>query len=250
MRYPLILLLFSCISISSIAQKAESIRSSRPGQAIEAFTVGKRVGQVQAGFAYTWWDVGAFSYGENGYETVLRYGILEKLELNALLNVTTLGVGDRLSATGLSSFHVGAKYNVYEGEGLIPSVGAQFRLKLPAVSELFRPDNVATQFTISAQNLLTDKLGLTFNTGLDWSGFDSGASWFYVVNLSHPIADRWGVFIENYGNRRRGLTRPYFDGGCSFLINTNLQLDFSAGANFQDLFNEYFISPGLSWRFL
>lgn len=242
-----LLIFFLALGFSAQAQYAETIRSGRPGQSIDPYAVGAGGIQIQTGNSYT--NLSNFFPGPHGrhdWETVLRAGIFNRFELNALLNYNRLLLpGGPSYLNGLNAFHLGLRYHLYTGKGLVPSLGFQYRVKLRAVSRDFRPPGTGSQFTLVSQQYFGEAWAFTVNTGLDWDGIQVQPAWFYVLNLSRSIGKRWGVFIENYGGRSYGEFQSNFDGGLSFLVTPDFQLDLLAGGNRES----YFISTGLSWRF-
>lgn len=249
MRNWLCLLLLIMAASTLHAQYAPSIASGRPGQSIAPFTVGARVAQVQTGFNFGGAQTEPFASQYIGNETVLRYGLTKRFELSALLNYASQRIGGLPTRfNGLAAFHFGGRFHIFTGKGLLPSVAFQYRLKLRAVSEAYRTDATASNVLLVTQQSLTDKISLVTNNGLDWNGFGPKPSYFYTLNLSRSLGDRWAVFIENYGNVSGGDLDAYFDVGLAFLATDNLQIDGYGGSGMNEGLGEYFMSLGLSWR--
>ena len=75
----------------------------------------------------------------------------------------------------------------------------------------------------------------------------------YVVNLSFPITEKLGGFVETYGNYNPNQYGEddfsiLFDGGLAYLLNPDLQFDVSTGVGDNDGVNSWFVDLGVSWR--
>lgn len=236
----------------SYGQYNETIRSDRPGQANSPFTVGSKIFQMQNGFDYNNASKENYTNQLNDVNSVLRYGFTERFEVGLGLNYYNgrIDYGKfQESINGLSSFSVSIRSNVFVGEGLKPSIGYQFNLGLPLVSEEFKSEDLAPKITIVTGQSLTSKLGLTTNFGLAWDGNSSASNFFYIVNLGYSLNDKWSLFIENYGNEANNKINTKFDGGFAYLANNDLQLDLYGGYDQSEGgYQDWFVNAGFSWR--
>lgn len=124
--------------ISQIAFKQfnETIRTGRPGQATGAFTVGKNILQFQQGLDY--YSFADTKFPPRGFvsNNVVRFGILETVELSALIDYqyeNTKFDTNSVSLSGLSNLHFGFRLHINDKKELIPTTGFQMRLKIPKV---------------------------------------------------------------------------------------------------------------------
>jgi hypothetical protein len=174
---------------------------------------------------------------------------LEKIEVSGVINLQT---DQTVSATGddtqfgVSNTQIGLRYNILQRKGAIPAIGLQGRLLLKAQSEDFRRENLGSSFILATGNKITDWLSVTTNWGLVWNGNGSEPTSLYVLNTSFSLTDRWGVFVEVFGSFNSFDAN--YDAGFSFLINNDLQLDFSGGWQGQNEFIDFFVDFGLSYR--
>ena len=193
-----------------------------------------------------------YNYNLTDFNGVFRFGITEPFEVGLGLNYISekkeLNNLPSSSMSGLSSFSLRIRSNVYQGKGLIPSVGYQFNLALPYVSEIYQPDHVAPKITIITSQSITQKLGLATNFGFAWNGVSSNPKGFYIVNLGYSINNKWSVFVENYGTEENNQLNSKFDGGVAYLMNNDLQLDVFGGYDQSNNVKEWFVSVGFSWR--
>lgn len=235
------------------AQYGESIRSGRPGQAIGPFTVGKGIFQQQSGVDWNSYTGDGVDYQFTSYvlNNVFRYGIGERTELGMGVDFQSASeelIGTEFTSSGISAFSIRARRNLLVGEGFKPSIGLQANLGLPYLSDDFKRDYIAPKLILVTGQNITDKLGLTTNSGVAWNGFNDTRTYFYVLNLSYSITSKFGVFAENYGTIVSGNFDTKFDGGFDYFINNDLKLDLTAGYDKNEFVNEFFVSLGVSWR--
>jgi len=252
-KFYLVFLPILLLSQIGIAQYNETIRSGRPGQSIGPFTVGKNILQVQSGMDFFGYKNKSAGFEGNGYlnNTVIRFGVAERLEISALLDYkfeTIKSNGTETDLSGLDAFDIGGRYQVFAGKGAIPNIGFQFRVRLPVLSKDYEIDHIAPRFIIVTGQKLSDIFTLTTNWGGSWNGVNSIGTAFYIVNLSFPIAGKLGGFVENYGDLTDGDFDTRFDAGLAYLCNNDLQLDLLGGLGKNDGVSDYFVSVGFSWR--
>lgn len=251
MKKLLFLLLFQIVTLNIFAQYNESIRTGRPGQAIGAFTVGKSVLQFQQGVDY--YSFVAVKHKPTGLlsNNVVRYGILENVELSILVdyqNEQTQSDTTAVTLNGISNFHCGFRVHLNDQKGWIPTTGFQMRIKYPSVAKDFAANNLATVMVFVANWSLAKNLSFASNWILSFSGNDAVPTGKYVLNFAFPIYKKWSGFIENYGQIRQAVYQSRFDGGFAYLLNNNVQLDISAGYGDNQGIKDYFVSGGISWR--
>lgn len=235
------------------AQFYETINSSRPGQSIGAYTVGKGTFQIQSGidhFGYTNEKIGT---KDKGYlmNTGVRFGLTETFEVGAFFEYRNeLVTSNNLSSErgGLSNFLIGLRHQISVGKGLVPSIGFQFRLRLPVLSEYYKIDNVAPSFVFVTSQKLSKSFTLITNLGGSWNGTDATPIGTYTINLSCAFTDRFGAMVESYGSFSHGVFETRMDTGVAWLVTNNLQLDLLGGFGRNGGLNDYFLSTGFSWR--
>jgi hypothetical protein len=245
-----IVLLFLLTASVSSAQYSETIATGRPGQAIGPRTLGASVFQFQSGFTYTIVDFEDTQFTTLAQSNVFRVGIWERLDINGVLVWQTdefSGTMENTSMSGISNSQLGLRYSVMTNKGWRPSVGIQGRVLLKLQDKAYRRESLGTNFVLATGNRLTKSLSLTTNWGLAHSGNNGRPAYSYAINLSAGVTEKIGVFIELYG----GLNdlQTFSDTGISYLVNDNLQLDFSLGWQGENDVSNWFVDAGVSWRF-
>ena len=216
--------------------------------------------QFQAGFDYGQsMTEGVFGTSVAGRilsgDLVIRYGITERFEMSMGIvgkeDRTTIRslFGETVSANqGVSAFSIRARSNIYEGSGIVPTVGFQFNMALPAVSKDFRSMQVAPKITAMTGQRFGNRVGFTTNWGAVWDGRSEVPRAFYVLNLGVDIADFMSVFVEHYADMGKDSWNGSVDGGFAFVVTPDLQLDVLGGYGPFNVQDDWFVSTGISYR--
>lgn len=238
---------FFLIAYQAQAQFNETIRTGRPGQSIGAFTVGHGIFQVQSGIDYFSSSGGTSS--ANGYlsNTVMRFGLTEPFEISALIEYK-IEETNAENLSGLSALDLGMRYHIYTGIGLVPNVGFQVRWRLPKLGGDYEIRNIAPRFILVTSQKLSDKILFITNWGAAWNGENASPNGTYTLNLSYAFTNKFGAFIESYGNIYQSDWDTFLDGGFAYLVNEDLQLDISSGIGKNEGIQDFVVSAGVSWR--
>lgn len=245
------LIIILCMSSLVSGQFSETISSGRPGQAISGNTVGKSVAQIQTGLQYSSYNSNFFSSSYKTSSTVLRIGILEKVEINGVFNFANISTATATrSINGVSNTEIGARINLIENMGWISSLGLQGRILLKAQSTDFQRQNIGTTFTLATGHQISDRFAISTNWGVYNSGYalaeGDETRFHYILNAAYSINNKLGCFAEVYGDLKDGSS--FFDGGISYLVSDDLQLDASTGWLGQEDIDSWFVDFGVSWR--
>lgn len=235
------------------AQMNETIRADRPGQGVCAYAVGKYVLQTQTGI-----DAGGF-YEEDARfsginimpNTVLRFGISDKIEINTAYEYRVDKYEDRevhYTTSGLSLGAIGSRINIYDGGKRGPGIGLQVTVKMPIQSADYRPEFLVPKVLLIANQQLSKRFSFLVNCGIDYNGDDAQVKGVYVANLGFAISQHWSTYVENYGDFNSMKLVSRWDGGFAYLPGNNLQFDLYGGAGYNNGVFDYFGSMGVSWR--
>jgi hypothetical protein len=174
------------------------------------------------------------------------------------------------SGFGLSKFTLGVKYMVYEPEytdkskeihswkarnsfdkrRLIPAVGVYAGLNTNLLHEMHKnPEGLSPRFAVFTQNDLSDRFIVLFNLIAD-KLFTDQAENSYIITATYALNEKWSVFGENQGFFRKNVPNDFqFGAGGAYLINPNIQADFSARMIYDERNDSsYFLGGGISWR--
>jgi len=239
------------------AQYSETIRTNRPGQAFDPYSVGSRVVQFQPAMDLFFIESSKSKESIISSNNEIRYGVNEKLEINSVINIQSNNISTnntKQSFGGIENFQLGMKYNLLNsGKGIFSGVGLLTRFRLPISSEVYSSNELAPTFSLITSGSLIDKLSMSTVWGVAFN-LNDNISYNYVLNTSYSLTDHLSSFIENYGTIQKNVImsnknfNTYFDAGFSYLVNRNLQLDILGGAASNFGIKQYFVSIGLAWR--
>lgn len=239
------------------AQETEtnySIITDRPDQTESPFLVPKNFFQIETGFSYSESNEHDFTEKEIVYNsTLLRYGLLDNLELRLGLGFSELeslsGSGIETKISGTSPLYTGFKIGVVEEKGLLPQIGFLGGLSLPfAASEEFKPEGTGGDFRFAFSHTLSEKFGFSYNLGVSWNGENPFVNYIYSAALGYAFTEKLSGFVELYGDFPEEETGNILaDAGFTYLISNQLQIDLSGG-NGLNTNQDFFVGAGLSLR--
>ncbi len=206
------------------------------------------------------------------YERETDYGDVDTISIPQLLARIGLSprVEFRLGGDGLvyinpenskevtegSDLSVGGKIYFFPQYSLLPETAAIFEVSLPTGGSTVTSGGYDPASVLIFSWDLPEDFGLGVNVGFasPTQGEDSDDRIFetkITAALGIPLTERLGAFIEYFGTLvAEGQEDPHsIDGGFTYLINENLQLDMSGGVGLTDAAPDYFIGIGASWRF-
>lgn len=228
------------------------IQCDRPGQCLNAKTAGALTAQVQTGFNFSKYryNIGSSfeSHINNNVVPVdIRFGILPKLEINTSFSYVNSKYEDEFFSTSSSGFpspNLGLRYEVVQGSSWKPHMALQANLSFLSHNGTFQQNNFGSSFYVITSNRF-EKFSLNSTLGMVFRG-DGGNSpiYTYVLNAGYSINDKFGVFVEGFGQFNNFSYS--IDGGVSYLATPNLQLDVFGGWLGE---RNWFAEIGVSWRY-
>jgi hypothetical protein len=239
---------------------ADPISTDRPGQSSFPDVVEPGTVQLEGGFSFER-ETDGEDPNTNTISVpggLLRVGALSFLEVrvsaDGFVFEERAGDNDRSSGSDLT---IGSRALLFDQKGVRPATALDFDLSLPTGSDAVTSDGVDPGGALLLGWDLNERLVLYANIGLASTslGKDDSRRAFQAepsVSLSASISERASVFIEYYAAFiDRGVDDEHsIDGGFSWLIGDDLQLDLFAGAGLNDAAPDFFISAGAAWRFV
>lgn len=232
------------------AQRAEHIRTGRPGHAFGAFTVGKNYIQFQQGIGIEAQEIGhILMRNEFSSNNVIRYGISENFELSGLASLGQ--VQDRLAQSGefkLLALQLGFRLHLCDQKGFIPAISYQNRFILPKNGVEMQIPAIGNSSQFSTHHAIGKHFAFNTNLGLVWNGISAQAIGKYVANVNWTPLPKTRVIAECYGNILSSNSTSNIGLGFAYRLNSNVQLDLSGnyGGNFIQKIKA--INGGISWR--
>ena len=250
-------------SIPAIAEDAPELVTDRPDQTESSVVVPRGFYQLELGWTFTRDDDGGVRVEAHEVPgTLLRVGLFEKVELRlgwaGFIGAEARFRGFEASEDGIGDAEVGAKIYLAEERGGRPEMALLASTSVPSGDDAFTSDRFDPALRLALAHTLSERVSLGYNLGLAFASEvgedgerDTVSSAFYTVALGFSLSERWGAFVELYGDipaSAGGGPANAFDGGITYLVRENLQLDLAVGAGLSDAADDFFIGLGLSVR--
>jgi hypothetical protein len=253
----IVLILGACF-LAAIAN-ADSISTDRPGESNSPSVVAPGTVQFEGGLTFSRETDG----GDPNTNTVsvpqglLRIGVLSYLEFRMIADGYVFedrkGDNDRSSGSDLT---LAARGYLFDQKRFLPTTALDFNLSLPTGSDAVTSDGVDPSGTIIFEWVLNERFALYHNLVLASTSLGKGTSGraFRVTptaSLTAALNERAGAFIEYFATfSDSGLKDEHnVDGGFTWRIGDDLQLDVSAGAGLNAAAPDFYVSVGAAWRF-
>ena len=267
-------------AITTQAQYTDIINSNKPGRSMGAYSVGRKVAQVESDIYYETnkHDRLGLSQENVGLNYMVRYGVWrDQFEIvgdGTLLysNRSTDGVSS--GKLGFQRTTLGVKYLFYDPVFLSDinvyswKANAEFKWRklIPAISlyagvNLLEKNRYLYEVMNESYPIATPKamiilqshplkeVALVLNI-IGTNIASQHAQYSYVFTLTHNLYDdRWSIYLEN-----EGITSDYYKdsllrGGVSYLIDENFQINATIGASWKTTPTRYMGGIGFSYRF-
>lgn len=223
-------------------KEAEDVISSdRPGF-VESSTVMKKGRfQLESGLGY------AKSRQDNARERtttspfLIRYGSADTWELRLESDGWTRQANsqDQQPTTiqkGYADLAIGIKWHMQDADenSAKPAIAWLAHLDLTTGSRAFRAQALSPSLRMVAEWELADDLGFAMMPGWAWDKDDAGKRYSRGIlgfTLSHAINRQWNTYVELSGEqlaaKQHGGSIISYGAGVSYIVNSELQVDFS-----------------------
>lgn len=240
----------------------EPLASDRPDFTESSTTVGKRVLQIEMGYTFAHdSNHEEFSDTHSYPETLIRLGVLaDWLELRAAFNIGTENVatsgGPYAATTGAEDLYLGMKLGLTSQHGWLPEMALVPQTTVPRGSSRFTSDEVLPGLNWLYGWDLTERLSMGGSTQCNKALDDDSRDFIEFAQswtFGYSLTDRIGSYSEWFCLLPSGATtvKPeyYFDGGFTFRVTNNLQLDARGGIGLNTAAADYFLGSGAVMRF-
>ncbi|MFL3022621.1 MAG: transporter [Cytophagales bacterium] len=214
--FALILVFITSISVAQI------ISTDRPDQTEGTHVLLKNKFQIESGYLIT--------DSDNYLNTLLRYGVLNKIELRINSNMIT-GLVNNEKRTAFGNLELGLKFNIFNGINSSTKVSFLSHLSLPNKREFSNKDPISLNRILISHDL-TESFQIGYNLGYN-IGFNNQINNFIYTMVFSKSIQKLGIFIEVFGEESSGVSKSYWDAGVIYSLTDNLQADlsFSRGIN-------------------
>lgn len=214
--FVLILVFITSISVAQI------ISTDRPDQTEGTHVLLKNKFQIESGYLIT--------DSDNYLNTLLRYGVLNKIELRINSNMIT-GLVNNEKRTAFGNLELGLKFNIFNVINSSTKVSFLSHLSLPNKREFSNKDPISLNRILISHDL-TESFQIGYNLGYN-IGFNNQINNFIYTMVFSKSIQKLGIFIEVFGEESSGVSKSYWDAGVIYSLTDNLQgdLSFSRGIN-------------------
>lgn len=230
---------------------APSLITDRPHFTESPQTVPKGVTQVEAGVTFE--RVGREKSTTIG-ETLVRVAAGESTEIRigipSYLNIR----GDGAKADGLDDAFLGAKFALVKRDKF--PISLLVGTTLPTGSRRVATRQTNYEAVVATETELASKIGLALNAGFGRPNEGNGrfSQLFGSASFGFDLSERIGAYAEVYAfnkDDRDGKSKQYVNGGFTYAVNPNLQLDARVGLGLGNDAGgpDYFTGVGVAQRF-
>ncbi|MFQ5491236.1 MAG: transporter [Phycisphaerae bacterium] len=200
-------------------------------------------------------------------EVLLRVGISPDVELRfgwSGYSLTQLNFQERTDAgrsvgreqweTGANDVDLGLKIKLCDQQDARPALAMLGALTLPTGSANVSPGDVEPALGLLWAYDLNDTFALAGQVILALPT-DRGDRFFQTassLSLGISLTDRLGCYVEYFGfypNTEDSGAAQTFNGGFTYLIDNNFQVDIRAGMGLDEEADDFFTGLGFAWRF-
>lgn len=151
---------------------------------------------------------------------------------------------------GFSTSFIGFKTNLYRNVKV--SIGFLGHLYIPELASgdfaNANEQKIAPEFLIPLTYDITDRFGIAVQYGLTWDGFTPNPTTSYTLALGYGITDKLSAYVEPYGFlTNNGDELHLVNGGFTYLINNDFQVDLTGGFGLNEAAPDNFINCGASF---
>jgi len=224
--------------------------------------------QLEAGYTFTQDDEdGVHARTHSGPELLLRMGVVEDFELrfgwqgHEWTHTRTEqrnDVGRRVWVEdwdqGASDFELGFKLKIAEQSGWRPSLAVLGSLVVPTGSHNTSAGDVEPLLGLLWGYDLSERLAVAGQV-LVATPTDAGDRFVQTsasISFAAALTGRLGSYVEYYvitPNQEHSDAAHTVNGGFTYLVHRDLQLDWRIGAGMNEEADDFFTGIGFSWRF-
>ena len=255
------------ISATGFAGKKPSpepeLVTDRPDQTESSVVILPGYVQLETGWTFSHNDADGLRSETHEFPgTLVRAGVVDRVEFRlgwsgGIWEESRVG-GQRTNLSGAGDMEVGTKLYFWEEQGWIPEVALLAGISLPVGAEELSSQRSEPTFRVSLSHTLSDRVSLGYNLGATWesnldetSRRDRLSLFNYTAALGIGLTERAGMFVEVFGDvpfHESGGSANSFDGGLTYLLRDNVQLDAAVGVGASDEAGDWFAGLGLSVR--
>lgn len=223
--------------------------------------------QLEMGYTYTYDREDEESTQDHTTpEILMRIGVVDRLELR----IGWAGYSfqrDRFEferregrtetrdvwSQGNNDLSLGFKYQLYEQDGIRPALGVLAGLSVPSGSAEFSAGDVEPEAILAWAYDVTEWLAIAGNVGVLVRS-DDGRDFLQTsaaITSVFSVTERLGAYVEYFGFYpavKDSDAAHSINGGFTYLITDNFQIDIRAGFGLNETADDFFTGIGFVWR--
>lgn len=226
------------------------IDTDRPDQTESAVTVPKKYFQGEFGFGKENLEGDKYNLVHPAF--LFKYGLSNRVELRLegdFLSRYIHLIPQTKSTTNIEPVGVGSKVALFEQKGLFPKTSVIVHMGLPfATTNYNKQQNLFPSFRFTCAHTITQHVGLGYNFGAAWDGYEKNPAWLYTFSPNLSIGKRWYSYIEAFGFYEQKKWEHCLDGGCAYYLSNDAKIDFSGGIGLGSSVLKNYFGIGFSFR--
>lgn len=182
--------------------------------------------------------------------TIIRYGLFKNVELQVSTGFQVWKEEeDEKHTFGVSPLTVRAKFRLYDGTRILPSIGFLAELQSPHIgSKDLLPAHLAPSLYLLFENEITDWFGISYNVGAEWDGETATPTTFLSLCLNFGITDNLAAYVETFNYLHPKDDNRYMTSvGLSWFASRRVQLYLTTDLDFLRLGKYYAVNGGVAW---
>lgn len=227
------------------AQETDIISTERPGFSSSPIALAPRLLQIEGGYQYTRDDGNPDFEDQTLPFALLRYGLADNLELQLSWAGHSWSESGSQSFNGANDAGIGVKWQLNETDATVP-IALFAGLSVPIGDPEYSSDHVDPTLGVFWSH----------SANLDWFGTviinesNDTITGTNAIGISLPINEEYSGFVEYFGNYAENSgPEHYLDGGISYLMKNNMQLDVNAGIGLNSRAADFFLGFGIAYRY-
>jgi len=246
------------------SEERKPIESDRPDFTEASSTVGKGVIQLESGYTFTRDTANGVRTHQHSYsEALLRIGMFaDWFEFRISQNFgaeLNNAVGLQQTAKGADDLYLGTKLALTEQYKALPELALILQMTVPSGSRDLTANRVLPGVNLCfGWDVIKDCLTVGGSTQANRAVDDvqhSYVEFAQSLTVGYTLTKKLGAFTEWFALIPTGAIAPdfgpqqYFDGGFTYKVTDNFQLDISAGVGLNRHADNFFVGSGFSVRY-
>jgi hypothetical protein len=231
MKYTYLIAALCFLVNTNLVLAQENYTADRPGIGNGSYVVEPGVFGLETGVQLSTDDVvNQFDIGQ----MLLRFGLIEGLEVRALLNSFSTQYFDQTDAvnSGFQDLGLAAKVKLFESPTSGTRISSIAKLSVPVGASAFTANEIVPTLFVLADQSISDNLSVSGNAGYTFGVGDLNDSWLLSLTPGFAFPKQQNLsFYAGYAGIFSGgtINEHYAEVGLALIVNDGAQLDINAG---------------------